>query len=256
MQAAVHRARLAVVDPARALVRPRALLVDFDHTLMDNRVIPASVAEACAEIALTIPGLSSEALLAANAKAFSEYWPTMEPLCASGDADVLDVSLEAWRRTLHACGCDPALGQTAFEIHQRIGNDNARLFDDVPPFLDLIKTAQLRTALVTNSSVRSQTAKIELMGLTSVFDAVVISGEHRVVKPDPRIFHIALDQLGCSPSEAWHIGDSLATDVAGAAAAGVVSVWLNRDGIERSPSDPTPDIEIRSLRELSNLLAQ
>lgn len=256
MQSAGYRARLAVVDPARALLRPRALLIDFDHTLMDNSVIPASVAQACVEIALTLPGLTSEALLAANAKAFSEYWPTMEPLCASGDADVLDVSLEAWRRTLEACGCDPALGETAFDIHQRIGDGMARLFDDVPAFLDYIRTAELRTALVTNSSVRSQTVKIELMGLTSVFDAVVISGEHGVVKPDPGIFHIALRQIGCSPAEAWHVGDSLSTDVAGAAAAGVVSVWLNRDGFERSASDPTPDIEIRSLRELSDLLAQ
>jgi putative hydrolase of the HAD superfamily len=229
-------------------------LVDFDHTLMDNTVIPASVDRACVEIAAAIPGVSSDALLAANTKAFSEYWPTMELLCAIGEADLADVSLEAWRRALEACGCDSTLGQTAFDIHQRIGNEMSRLFEDAAPFLDRTKAAGLRMALVTNSSVRSQTAKIELMGLTSGFDAIVISGDHGIVKHEPQIFHIALELLGCSPAEAWHVGDSLASDVAGAAAAGVVSVWLNRDGMRRTSSDPTPDIEISSLQELSDLL--
>jgi HAD-hyrolase-like len=48
----------------------------------------------------------------------------------------------------------------------------------------------------------------------------------------------------------WHVGDSLATDVAGAVAVGIRSVWLNRTGRQLAPSDPRPDSEITSLREL------
>jgi putative hydrolase of the HAD superfamily len=178
----------------------------------------------------------------------------MERSCAIGEADMLDVSLEAWRRTLHACGCDPELGHLAFDIHQRIGNEMARLFDDVPAFLKTVTDSGLLTALVTNSSFRSQSAKVDLVGLTGFFDVIVISGEYGFAKPDPRIFRLALERLGCAPQDAWHVGDSLASDVAGAAAAGIVSVWLNRDRQHREPSDPSPDIEVSSLDELSELL--
>lgn len=223
---------------------------------MDNSVIPASVDQACDEVAAIIGGITSERIRTANAAAFGVYWSEMESRCATGQVDVLDVSLEAWRRTMEACGCGREAGQQAFDVHQRVGNEMARLFDDVSDFLRDVVSLGLRTALVTNSSVRSQTAKIELMGLTSAFDAVVISGQHGIAKPDPAIFAIALEALGCESSEAWHIGDNLATDVAGAVAAGIVSVWLNRDGQVREPGDPLPDIEVSSLHELSGLLVQ
>ncbi|MGI5916913.1 MAG: HAD family hydrolase, partial [Anaerolineae bacterium] len=45
-------------------------------------------------------------------------------------------------------------------------------------------------------------------GLTELFHHIVISGDIRVDKPDPRIFHHALDALGCEPCEAVFVGDS------------------------------------------------
>lgn len=242
------------MSPTSRRIFPKALLLDFDHTLMDNRVIPASIELATTEIAATFPGVTPERLLAENAAAFGAYWREMESLCANGQADVLDVSLEAWRRTMEACGFDRAAGREAFDIHQRIGNEMARLFDDVPEFLENVQALGVRTALITNSSVKSQTAKIELMGLTSAFDAVVISGEHGIVKPDQRIFEVALRKLECAPSEAWHVGDSLSTDVAGALGSGIVAVWLNRDHQVRTSTDPRPDIEVSSLTQLAGFL--
>ena len=71
-------------------------------------------------------------------------------------------------------------------------------------------------------------------------------------KPDPRIFHIAVEQAGCSPEEIVHVGDSLEKDVAGARTAGLHAVWLNRNG---STSDRPADVEyeITSLAELGQL---
>lgn len=217
---------------------------------MDNSVIPASIVAACDEVAASLVGVTSEQLLAANAAAFAECWSASESPCAIGEADVLDVSLEAWRRAVTACGCDPELGFFAFETHQRIGNEMARLFDDVPAFLERVSQMGLQTALVTNSSVRSQSLKIEVVGLHCFFDAIVISGAHGTAKPDPAIFQIALDALECDPGHAWHIGDSLSTDVAGAVAAGLTSVWINRDGQQAPTSDPIPDIEVTSLDQV------
>ena len=84
------------------------------------------------------------------------------------------------------------------------------------------------------------------------FDVVVISGEVGFAKPDASIFRLALNKLPVEPENVWHVGDSLTTDVAGAKAAGLTAVWLNRSGLVRRESDPEPDLEIRSL---SNLMA-
>lgn len=46
-------------------------------------------------------------------------------------------------------------------------------------------------------------------------------------------------------------GDNLATDIAGANAAGLTSVWLNRFGAVRKEQDSQPDVEISSFSELT-----
>ena len=76
------------------------------------------------------------------------------------------------------------------------------------------------------------------------FNAVAISGELGVAKPDPAIFRFALDKLGIGAANTWHVGDSLASAVAGAKAAGLTAVWLNRGGLTRLPQDPSPDLEL------------
>jgi FMN phosphatase YigB (HAD superfamily) len=56
------------------------------------------------------------------------------------------------------------------------------------------------------------------------------------------------------PEHVWHVGDEALTDVAGAHAAGLSAVWLNRNGRRWSSGIARPDHEIRSLSELPALL--
>jgi 2-haloacid dehalogenase/putative hydrolase of the HAD superfamily len=60
------------------------------------------------------------------------------------------------------------------------------------------------------------------------FDAVVCSERVGGYKPNPAMFRHGLDALGLEPHEVMHVGDSLRADVAGANAAGIRSVWVNR----------------------------
>jgi putative hydrolase of the HAD superfamily len=61
-------------------------------------------------------------------------------------------------------------------------------------------------------------------------DAVVISAELGVAKPDPAIFNAALERLGAVAGDALHVGDSIEADVEGARAAGIEAVLVARDG--------------------------
>ena len=60
------------------------------------------------------------------------------------------------------------------------------------------------------------------------FDMLVTSEDARSYKPRSEIFHIALNQMGLTPADVIHIGDSLTSDVIGAKNCGIDTFWLNR----------------------------
>jgi epoxide hydrolase-like predicted phosphatase len=45
--------------------------------------------------------------------------------------------------------------------------------------------------------------------IDGLFDQMIISAEVGIVKPDPRIFHLAVERLGVQPSDAVFIDDML-----------------------------------------------
>jgi putative hydrolase of the HAD superfamily len=236
------------------LRRPRALLFDLDATLLAGGKLPEAVAMTCQDLAAGRPGLSSDELAAANLEAFDAYWLEVESQWTLGTLSGADIGLEVWRRALTACRIeDGDLAAEANETFIAYVRQSHCLFDDAGSLLDALR-GRFKLALITNGAPDSQREKLQCTDIEAVFDAVLISGELGIAKPDARIFQRALERLEVTPAEAWHIGDTLATDVAGARAAGVTAVWLNRNARQRDPSDPAPDIEISSLAELVGLL--
>lgn len=80
--------------------------------------------------------------------------------------------------------------------------------------------------LLTNGPADIQRLKFEGTGLAPCFDAVVISGELGMGKPDPAVFGYALEQLGAEAKGSTMIGDSWERDVLGALGAGMSAVWI------------------------------
>ena len=70
--------------------------------------------------------------------------------------------------------------------------------------------------------------------MTVVIDSTAVG----VAKPDPAIFHIALEATGVTPERALHIGDTVGADVDGALAAGVRPVHLDPYGFCGDHSHP------------------
>jgi putative hydrolase of the HAD superfamily len=84
-----------------------------------------------------------------------------------------------------------------------------------------------RVAVVTNGPP-SQRAKVEGCGLLPLIDAVVISDEIGVSKPDLHIFREAARVAGGDIGRAWLIGDNPEADIAAAVAMGIPGIWLRR----------------------------
>jgi putative hydrolase of the HAD superfamily len=93
--------------------------------------------------------------------------------------------------------------------------------------LQRLRTAGLRLGVVSNSDGRVEQA-LEAAGLRPYFDVVIDSTLLGVEKPDPRIFHAALQALGVAPEEALYVGDLYEVDVVGARSAGIEAVLLGQ----------------------------
>ncbi len=107
-------------------------------------------------------------------------------------------------------------------------------------------------ALVTNGS-ESQRDKIEALEASRYFEAVLISGEVGIAKPDPRIFRQALSQLNAAPGRSVFVGDSMKHDIAGARNAGMMTVYIKK-GKAEDADHAACDLVVSDLRELSDLV--
>lgn len=158
------------------------------------------------------------------------------------------IRLEAFRRTLAEIDRpDDGLAEHLNRVYLRHRFEDVELFDDVLPVLDQLSRGYSIGLLSNGNSYPDR------LGLGDLFRFVVFSQDHGVEKPDPRIFHIALEQAGCGEGEMLHVGDSLESDIQGAMRAGLRSAWLNRSGIENRAGVPV-DLEIRTLDELLDIL--
>ncbi|MGV9268056.1 HAD family hydrolase [Kitasatospora sp. NPDC003701] len=95
------------------------------------------------------------------------------------------------------------------------------------------RAAGIRTAVLSNSLGREPYDPYAGFDLAGTFDAVVLSAETGVRKPDPAAFRIVLDQLGVQAHETLFVDDS-ETNLEAAAEAGLTPLHgLDEDVIAR-----------------------
>lgn len=125
-----------------------------------------------------------------------------------------------------------------------------RVFEEVPGVLAQLRDAGARIVVVSNWDV-SLHGVLEQTGLAELVDAVLTSAEEGVSKPDPELFRRALAVAGVAePRRALHVGDDPDADVAGARAAGVPVVLLDRTGAFAT----APKRGVRVARTLAEIL--
>ena len=117
-------------------------------------------------------------------------------------------------------------------------------YPDAAPALSALRDRGLRLIAVSNWDCALPRV-LERCGIERMLDGVVTSAEAGARKPDPAIFIAALELAGCEAGEALHVGDTAEEDVAGARAAGIRPLLIDRDG---SGGD------ISSLREIDQHL--
>jgi putative hydrolase of the HAD superfamily len=190
------------------------VLFDLDDTLVTyNRSTRAVLDEAFSVVGVD-PFFSAEAYFAR----YEEFLPTTD-------------SIEALREACFAAvaddhGYDAALGRdVARAFNARRDHGDVRLLPGARAVVDAFAD-EYRLGIVTNGPPDVQRPKLSAVSLDDAFETVVFAGYDTDPKPDPAPFDRALATLGSTPGRAVHVGNSLASDIAGAHAAGLRSVWI------------------------------
>jgi HAD superfamily hydrolase (TIGR01549 family) len=150
----------------------------------------------------------------------------------------------------------------ATEVKDPAGvTQTASLIPGAAETLRALKDQGYPLALVADGPAGTFTNVLGHYGLLPLFDALAISGLVGVEKPDPRIFHHAMEQLHIPPAEyrqVLMVGNNLARDVKGANQLGMLSVWLDwAPRRSKVPADASeqPCYTIKTPLELLNLVS-
>jgi 2-haloacid dehalogenase len=131
-------------------------------------------------------------------------------------------------------------------------NDLER-FADVEPGLQRLKEAGYTMVVFSNGSPAMLTGIMNAANLHPYFNGFVSVDEVKVYKPSPIVYKHVAKSLG-RPIEQIRLVSSNPFDVIGAEAAGMQVVWVNRSGGLFDTLAPMPQMVVKSLVELANIL--
>jgi putative hydrolase of the HAD superfamily len=135
------------------------------------------------------------------------------------------------------------------------GSLDQQVYDDARAILASLKYRGYRVGVVTNAIFPAAyfQKKINELSLTGHIDAFVSSADVGLGKPHPAPYQRALSILGAQPHEALFVGDTPETDIAGARAAGMRAVLIERQDRAR---DRAGFLVIERLSALNDLLGE
>lgn len=221
----------SVDGPERTLPRPTApvdvVSFDLDDTLCEYP---------------TDYGTHLEAAFASVGVA--PFFDPEDVRCHAGDVRAetpLEFRKQCFTAIAEAAGRDP---ETAIAV--------AEAFDE-PAYEDVIPRPgarqvidalgdQYTLALVTNTTPAAMQTKLAAIDMADSFAVAVAQDKTVDPKPAPTMFDRLLSALDTPASRAVHIGNSTVSDVAGAHAAGIRSVWIPTDTDGGTGPDPTFEV--------------
>ncbi len=124
------------------------------------------------------------------------------------------------------------------------------LFDGAVEILDYLKP-KYKLHIITNGFSEVQVFKLEKSGILHYFDELITSESVGVKKPNPKVFHFALNKAKATAHQSMMIGDSLEADVQGALSVGMQAIHFNPTQIE---SVAKSTLEIKNLFEIKEYL--
>lgn len=239
------------------MARLQAVLLDYANTVVqfDRPQIDAIHGALAAHLSRTVAAIDARALGA-----------VMDRVCVAQplSADKREITPhEQMRRIVQeAYGRPFTIGDPAVVDADRVYQEGflASLSIDAATLEALARVgARVPVGLVSNYPCGTSLRRsLSSLGIAARLHPVVISGEIGYCKPHPRPFQVALDELGVPAPAVLFVGDSWASDMVGAHAAGMVTCHhvglASPEDHEERYASYRPDFVISQLGELDGIL--
>lgn len=213
-------------------LRYQYLLVDNDNTIMDFN----AAEEQALEMTLQDYRLPSDYKTIATYHQINKaLWEALE----RGETTQQALKVERFQQLLEYLDRREINAQFIADDYAKNLGNFADLLPGADEFIERIH-GKMKIALVSNGVSSIQRSRLAKCPLTPLFDAIIISEEVGVAKPDAEMIRIALEQLGCTDkSKAVLMGDSLSADIAAAQNAGIDSIYFCRKNIQKNTATYT-----------------
>jgi putative hydrolase of the HAD superfamily len=235
--------------------RIEIVLFDLDDTLHDDTYAYSNAAEEVAREVAAEHGIDALELKAAYIAESEGFWHRLSPL----DLKVKLASLRAsmWQSALERVGLkDAELAQQSAERYNAYRTKYFTLFPGAVELLRALRDRGMKLGIVTNGLSETHREKIALLRISEYFDAIFLSDEVGMVKPDPLLFAHACRTLGGAPAHAAMVGDRYDRDIRGAIEAGLYTIWLNVRNEELPAGATPPDATCSSIAEAGRILLE
>lgn len=196
------------------------IFFDMDNTLIPTRKGDAKACSKVAEYLIADHGVPRELATEAATNFLTAY-----RRCPDNPS----VPLAHWRTQLWTDCLPVAWRHLAPQVYSRWVEYRTRYLKPSADILAMLETLRRRYQLgiITNGPSASQWEKVDRLGLSHLFDCILVSSDLPWAKPDRNIFYAACHYLDARPEQCVMIGDKLETDVQGGVESKLgITVWL------------------------------
>jgi len=224
------------------LDRKHCIIFDFDNTLVDTSGVSKSALKAVKDyirdgrVDYSLVGWAEPLLaktkniLVENETAFGDtFGKLIQGEDPQGLVDVDEWRVKLWQDAACNVGASLSFGEASY--FYKIWKETRLRYLSISESVQVMLTElgkEYKLCLITNGNTVVQTEKIKKTGIETLFDLIVISGDHPWEKPDKKIFEFAAMKLGFNLNSAVMIGDNWDTDIQGGLNAGMKAlIWIN-----------------------------
>lgn len=132
------------------------------------------------------------------------------------------------------------LGIQASQLFRISSTEYLRLYPNVVEALHELKQSGFRLWLLSNAQQVFTSYELKHLGIENSFDGIYLSSDYGCRKPDRRFFEMLLKEQNLDPQSCLMIGNDRMTDIAGAKAAGLATLYMHT-GLtppEQAEADP------------------
>jgi len=126
--------------------------------------------------------------------------------------------------------------------------------DPFPEVKQALKAlSHLPLAILSNGSPKMLNAVVESAGLQGIFAHIISIDEVKIFKPSPVVYELAVKRLGVEKGNIGFVSSNFWDD-AGAKAFGLRTHWINRAGAPPDELGVLPDVTLKSLTDLVDVV--